>query len=119
MEDLTAKIAAEFAAVTPPAVTAMLGRLVACRVLISSLHAPARNPTPLAWLVRQLDDAGTGAVPEAASLITAAKEVCELLARHDGAPADANRAIRKAAAARMRCRADAAAPAVARPAPRC
>jgi hypothetical protein len=40
MEDLTAKIAAEFAAVTPPTVTAMLGRVVAYRVLISSLHAP-------------------------------------------------------------------------------
>ena len=101
MEDLTAKIAAEFAAVTHPAITAMLRQLVACRVLITSLHAPGTQPDALAWLMRQLDDAAA-AVPEAAGLAAAVKEVCELLARHDGAPADANRAIREAAAAQMR-----------------
>jgi lantibiotic biosynthesis protein len=102
VDDLVAKIGAQFSPAASVAITAMLRRLVSCRVLITSLHAPATEPDALTWLVRQLDEACAADVPEVFGLVTAVGEIRVLLAEHDHAAADAGSAMREAAVTRMR-----------------
>lgn len=101
MEDLAAKIGAEFPATRPALVTAMLTRLVACRALITSLHAPGTEPDGLAHLVRELNQAGAAAVAPAAGLAASLNEIRDLAERHSSVPASQRRAVRAEAATRM------------------
>jgi thiopeptide-type bacteriocin biosynthesis protein len=101
LEDLAAKIQAEFPAARPALVTAMLTELVACRALITSLHAPGTEPDGLAHLVRELNEAGAAMVAPAAGLAASLNEVRALAERHNRMPAGQRHAVRAALSARM------------------
>ncbi|MFJ6138623.1 lantibiotic dehydratase [Kitasatospora sp. NPDC092286] len=61
-------VVARFPGVARDALREVVGGLVACGVLISSLRAPGTCTDPLAHVLGQLDTAGADAVPEAAAL---------------------------------------------------
>ena len=98
VEDLAAKICAEFPVATPPKVTAMLTELVTRGALITSLHAPGTEPDALGHLIRELDAAEASGTP-VADLAAGLKEIRALLEQHNRAPAAEARAV---AAERMR-----------------
>ena len=102
VEDLKAKIQAEFPAATPLKVTAMLTELVERGALITSLHAPSTSPDALGHLLRQLEAVDAVAVAAVADRVIALKEIHPLLERHNQAPASEGRTVREDVAARMR-----------------
>jgi hypothetical protein len=67
-------------------------------VLVTGLHAPSTEPDALGHLLRELETADGAAVEQSAAL----KEIHALLRQHQQEPADAGRALRVEAAARMR-----------------
>jgi len=101
LEDLAAKVLAEFPDAASAKVTTMLTGLVARRALITSLHAPATEPDALGYLLEQLRAADAAIVEPAAGLIGALREIHEDLERHNRAPATDVRAVREDVTARM------------------
>lgn len=61
VEVLAAQLRGAFPQAPAAVVMAMLTQLIAHRALITSLHAPSTEPDALAYLLRQLDDAGAEA----------------------------------------------------------
>ncbi|WP_329423591.1 lantibiotic dehydratase [Streptosporangium sp. NBC_01495] len=102
LEDLGAKIQAEFPAATPVKVTAMLTELVARGALITSLRAPSTSSDALGYLLEQLESADAMAVEAVVGLNAALKEIHTLLEQHNRAPASEGRGVREDVAARMR-----------------
>lgn len=98
-EDLCTKVQTEFPDAPPARVTAMLAELVRLRALVTSLHAPSTEPDALGHLLRELQIAGG----PAAEQFTPLKEIHALLQEHQQESANAARATRTEAAARMRC----------------
>lgn len=101
MDDLSAKILADFPAAGPERVTALLAELVARRALISGLHAPSTECDPLGYLVAQLDGACAAMVAPAARLVNALREIQAMLTDCNARPAGQARAAREAVAAKM------------------
>jgi len=102
MEDLEAKIQAEFPAAASAKISAMLIELVTRGALITSLHAPSTEPDALCHLVEQLEAVGAATVAPVADLAVELKEVHALLERHNQAPASEGRVVRTDVTARMR-----------------
>ncbi|MFC0860932.1 lantibiotic dehydratase [Sphaerimonospora cavernae] len=101
LEDLAAKLHAEFPDAAPAAVTGMLTGLIARGALITSVHAPSTEPDALGHLVEQLEAAGTSAY-EQTSLVQALKDIHALLQQHNRSPASEGRTVRADLAQRMR-----------------
>ncbi|MFJ5121348.1 lantibiotic dehydratase [Kitasatospora sp. NPDC088548] len=68
--DLAEAVHTEFPAASAEQVTGILSELVAQRVLITNLHAPATDPTPLGHLLTVLSKISAEHVPEAAEILT-------------------------------------------------
>jgi thiopeptide-type bacteriocin biosynthesis protein len=102
MEDLAAKLRAEFPAAAPDQVTGLLTELVAQGALITSLHAPSTEPDALGHLVRELQAADAAAVAEVAGLVEDLRGIHALLEDHNRLPTDAARVMREELAVRMR-----------------
>jgi len=99
---LTGKLAAEFPTARPSKIDGLLTNLVERRVLISSLHAPARVTDALGHLIEQLETASAEEIPQLAGLMCQLREINEGLARHNrAASATACRSIRTAIAEKM------------------
>ncbi|KDN85871.1 Lantibiotic dehydratase domain-containing protein [Kitasatospora cheerisanensis KCTC 2395] len=86
VEDLAAKLGAEFPDTAPARITAALTELVSSRVLITSLHAPATEPDALGHLLAALETADADAVHQVAALVTGLRTVHAELAAHNQAP---------------------------------
>lgn len=100
--DVVAKLHAEAPAVPVARITAMLAALVARRALITNLHAPSTETTPLAYLLRVLDAAGVVDVAGMAKLVRSMREVAELVDAHNTTVADEQAAARERLAEQMR-----------------
>ncbi|WP_436788909.1 lantibiotic dehydratase, partial [Yinghuangia sp. YIM S10712] len=101
-EVLTRDIKGAFPATPPEKVAGYLKELLAHRVLITALRAPATEPDALAHLIRVLAEA-----TDAASLLVGElQEIHALLARHSDAPLSRTGGLRTEAARRMRALAD-------------
>ncbi|MEU9074397.1 lantibiotic dehydratase [Kitasatospora sp. NPDC048538] len=68
-QDLADKLHAEFPTATAKQVTGILSELVAQRVLITNLHAPATDPNPLGHLLTVLESADAEQIAEAAEIL--------------------------------------------------
>lgn len=101
VEDLAAKLRAEFPTASLATVTSMLTELVARRALITSLHAPSTECDALGYLVAELEAVEAEAVAPVASLVGALREIHESLDRHSQVPAGEGRAAREAVTTRM------------------
>nr|WP_034094191.1 lantibiotic dehydratase [Streptacidiphilus albus] len=97
LTDLSTTVRAQFPQAAAEKVTALLAELVACRVLITSLHAPSTETDALGHLVRALE----AAEPSPAVPLEELREIHALLERHHAAGADKARALREDAAGRM------------------
>jgi thiopeptide-type bacteriocin biosynthesis protein len=102
LEDLSAKIQAEFPAANPMKITAMLTELVERGALITRLHAPSTEPDALGHLLAQLQMVDAVSVAPVADLVLALREIHSRLEQHNRAPASEGRAVRTDVAARMR-----------------
>ncbi|MEU9044454.1 MULTISPECIES: lantibiotic dehydratase [unclassified Kitasatospora] len=67
--DLAEKVGVEFPAASAEQVTSVLTELVAHRVLITSLHAPATDPDPVAHLHTTVEGAGAAELPGVAEIL--------------------------------------------------
>ncbi|MFC9328876.1 lantibiotic dehydratase [Kitasatospora sp. NPDC057015] len=86
VQDLIAKLGAEFTAVPTERITGILSELVACRALITNLHAPATEPDPLKHLLAALESAGADELAAVGKLLTSLRTVGALLGQHDRTP---------------------------------
>jgi thiopeptide-type bacteriocin biosynthesis protein len=102
LEDLGAKIQADFPTATPEKITAMLTELVHRHALITSLHAPSTEPDALGHLVRQLEAVHASTIDPIAGLVVELTEIHTMLERHNPTPATAGRTVRAKVAERMR-----------------
>ncbi|MFJ6382761.1 lantibiotic dehydratase [Kitasatospora sp. NPDC092039] len=68
--DLAEHVHTEFPAASAEQVTGILSELVAQRVLITNLHAPATDPAPLGHLLTVLSKISADHLPEAAEILT-------------------------------------------------
>ncbi len=100
-DDLSAKLQAEFPAVGPPRITAMLTELVGRGVLITSLRAPSTEPDAFSYLLEQLHEADASSVAPIADLVAELIEIHDLLQKHNRTNQEAGPALRQAAAERM------------------
>ncbi|WP_329317975.1 lantibiotic dehydratase [Streptomyces sp. NBC_01262] len=101
-EELAAKLQAEFPDAAPTRIITMLTGLVACRALITSLHAPATEPDALGYLLEQLRAADAASAERVAGLVGVLEEISADLERHNRAPAVDVGAVREEVTARMR-----------------
>ncbi|MFJ7911968.1 lantibiotic dehydratase [Kitasatospora sp. NPDC096204] len=69
-QDLAETIHADFPTASAEQVTGIMSELVAQRVLITNLHAPATDPDPLGHLLTVLSKISAERVPEAAEILT-------------------------------------------------
>jgi lantibiotic biosynthesis protein len=92
---LAAKIAAEYPNVPTTTVDKLLGKLVAHRILITSLRAPMTVTDALSHLTNQLIAARAHTIPEVASKVHCLHEIHETLTRHNRATHAARSTIRK------------------------
>ncbi|WP_345695761.1 lantibiotic dehydratase [Kitasatospora terrestris] len=86
IQDLADKLAAEFPTVPASRISGALGELVASRALITSLHAPATEPDPLAHLLAALERADADDVASSADLLEDLRSAHALLADHNRQP---------------------------------
>jgi hypothetical protein len=83
--DLAVKLAAGFPEASSDAANRLVAQMIAERLLVTSLRAPATEPDPLAWLLTKL----TAALPQSDPRITGLRAARISLARHDSAPTPA------------------------------
>ncbi|MFC5641339.1 lantibiotic dehydratase [Kitasatospora cinereorecta] len=91
IQDLADKIAAEFPTAPASRIGGALDELVTSRALITSLHAPATEPDPLAHLLAALERAGADEVPASASLLENLRSTHALFTDHNRQPGCAAR----------------------------
>ncbi|MGH3995218.1 MAG: lantibiotic dehydratase family protein, partial [Pseudonocardiaceae bacterium] len=99
--ELAAVLQAQFPGVSAETVTGMLTELVARRVLISSLHAPATVPDALAYLIQQLHRVGADQIEGIAELVAMLALIHDELQKHNRAAASKGRALRRELADQM------------------
>ena len=97
VRDVAVLLSTKFRGTPAERITACLSELVACRALITALHAPATEPDPLGHLLAVLERAGAGQLPETAAFVTDLRAAHDLIAAHNQAPSRHARA--RAAAA--------------------
>lgn len=102
LDDVAAKVAAEFPAASESMTAAMLAELLARRVLITDLHAPSTEPDPLRHLTARLEAVNAAAIAEVSDVVTALREVQALLDAHNDTPEANGQWVRDEAATRMR-----------------
>ncbi|MGW0239878.1 lantibiotic dehydratase [Micromonospora chalcea] len=102
LEVLAAQLRGAFPQASAAVIMAMLTQLIAHRVLITSLHAPSTEPDALAYLLRQLDEAGVESGTPVASVVTALRDIHAELQQHNTAQLDNAPAARRLVASRMR-----------------
>ncbi|WP_280672002.1 MULTISPECIES: lantibiotic dehydratase [unclassified Kitasatospora] len=101
VEDLGAKILAEFPAVGMDKVTALLAELVARGVLITGLNAPGTETDALGYLVAQLEAVEAETVTPVTELVLTLRKVRAELAECNALPAARARTATTAVAERM------------------
>ena len=79
--ELSARLAAEFAPVTAPQVDMLIGELVACGALVSSLRPPSTVTDGLAHILDVLTATGTAGLPGIAPLLEGLREAHAQLRR--------------------------------------
>ncbi|MEX5709940.1 lantibiotic dehydratase [Parafrankia sp. FMc6] len=99
--ELSARLLAEFPEAAPARVTAMLAELVACRALITGLHAPSTQTDALGHLLLQLDAAEAVAVTPVAGLVATLREIHAHVEKHNHGVRGDGRAVRAEVSARM------------------
>jgi len=72
---LTARLAAELAAVDTSGIDALVGQLIACGALVSNLRPPSTVTDGLGYVLAALDDADVSDLPAAANLVAALRNV--------------------------------------------
>ena len=97
LADLNTTVRAHFPQADTEKITALLAELVACRALITNLHAPSTETDALGHLVRALEKGA----PSPAAPLEELREIHALLERHHAAGADKARALREEADGRM------------------
>ncbi|MFJ5599923.1 lantibiotic dehydratase family protein [Micromonospora parva] len=102
VEVLAAQLRGAFPQASAAVVMAMLTQLIAHRALITSLHAPSTEPDALAYLLRQLDEAGAESGTPVAGVVSALRDIHAELQRHNTAQSDHAPAARRLVASRMR-----------------
>ncbi|WP_280718911.1 lantibiotic dehydratase [Kitasatospora sp. MAP5-34] len=90
-ETLTGKLAASFPSTPPQRITRALTELVANRVLITNLHAPATEPDALGHLLSVLDMAAVESIAEVADLVAVLRSLHADLREHNRTPSRAGR----------------------------
>ena len=101
VDDLTAKILAEFPDAGQEKVNGLITELVTRRALITGLQAPATETDALGYLVGQLEAVDAGAVEPVAELLRALREIHTELTDCAARPVGQARAAREDVAARM------------------
>ncbi|MFI0912515.1 lantibiotic dehydratase [Streptomyces abikoensis] len=102
VDDLAAKVRAEYPTVPAEQVVALLTQLVTQGVLITSLRAPGTEADALGHLVEQLKAADVSMVTSVADIAAELSEIHREVERHNQAPVDQRRAMRERVAERMR-----------------
>ncbi|MFI1563873.1 lantibiotic dehydratase [Streptomyces sp. NPDC020490] len=98
---LVAKVRADYEDTPAATIENMVRHLVENRILLTSLQAPMTTDDALGHLMSQLDVVAAETIPEVDDHLTQLREIRQLLARHDDAPADEQRIIRVHATRRM------------------
>ncbi|MFD5425342.1 lantibiotic dehydratase [Streptomyces sp. NPDC127084] len=101
VEDLAAKLGAEFPEAAPETVMGLLAELVSRRVLVTCLHAPATETDALGHLLKHLDAAGVPSVAPISALVAEMRDIHSGLANCSAAPVVESRAAREEVARRM------------------
>ena len=86
LRDVAALLSTKYRDAPPGRIAACLSELVACRALITELHAPATEPDPLGHLLAALERAGAGQLPETAGFVPDLRTAHELITAHNQAP---------------------------------
>lgn len=97
VRDLAALLSTKFRGTAPGRITACLSELVACRALLTVLHAPATEPDALGHLLAVLERVGAGRLPETAALTADLRTAHKLITAHNQAPSRHARASAAAA----------------------
>ncbi len=100
--DLAGKLTAEFPGTPESVIEGMLAKLVARRILVTSLRPPMTATDPLGHVVEELAAVGANAVPQVAALVHDLRDIHLDLSRHNTASSATERRERRSAtAARM------------------
>jgi len=85
LEDLAAKLTADFPGVPANVVDALLGDLVTQRLLLTSLRPAMTTTDPLGYLLAQLETMAAAEVTDVAGVVESLHEIADGLARHNTA----------------------------------
>ncbi|MFF3271712.1 lantibiotic dehydratase [Streptomyces chrestomyceticus] len=101
VENIVAKLRADYPSTSRSAIEGMVHRLVAHRILLTSLRAPMTTGDALGHLLTQLDAVEADTVPGVAHTAERLRQIHQLLIRHGAAPASKQRAMRTEATRQM------------------